>query len=735
MARALKWIAIVVVTLLVLLLGLVAAILLLVDPNDYRDEIAQQVEKATGRELTIEGDIDLTFFPWLGLELGRTRLADAPGYGEQPFLALDRARLRVQLLPLLDKRVVLDKILLEGVTARLIVNPQGQANWQELADRFAKDETAPAEPPPPAPEEEGAGGPPVVLESLGGVELNNATLIYDDRQSGKRYQLSPFNAEVSSLDLNEVIPVTASWVLQGSDLPRLAGELGAQLRFDQATQKLGITDLALKLVASGEQIPSGELTTNIQGALQADLSAGRYDVPRLVVEAAGVTLRAEAEAVMQEGGVAASARLLVPAFNARELMQRLGMEAPAMADAQALGRVALEAAVKYAGTTLSVDALKLQLDDTTVTGEATVSSFAPPTADFRLAVDQIDLDRYLPPPSEEEPAPAAGTETAGEPELPVEMLRALDVDGAIRIGQLQVKGATLSDITVELHAQDGRLRLSPLQAQLYQGQLNAALGLDVSGPTPRLEVEQRLSGVQVNPLLQDLADVDRLSGMAEMAMNLSSEGLSMDSLLSKLDGQARFQFANGAIEGINIAHQIRSAQARLKGEAAPAADTAQRTDFSTLAGSFSVDDGTLVNRDLALSSPLMRVTGEGKLNLADLALDYLLTVNLVGTLKGQGGESLQELNKIPIPVRIGGSVTDPKVRVDLVEALKQSQGERLKAAEAELKAKAAAEEARLKAEAEAKEAELKAKAEAERKRLQQEAEDKAKQKLENLLRR
>src|SRR5699024_6553349 len=116
MARALKCILIAVVTLVVVLAAAVITVVVLVDPNAYKDEIAQAVEQRTGRKLTIAGDIDLTFFPWLGLKLGSARLSDAPGFGGQPFVQLDGARLAVAVWPLLsEQRLVLDKIVINGL--------------------------------------------------------------------------------------------------------------------------------------------------------------------------------------------------------------------------------------------------------------------------------------------------------------------------------------------------------------------------------------------------------------------------------------------------------------------------------------------------------------------------------------------------------------------------------------------------------------------------------------------
>ena len=77
------------------------AISLFFDPNDYRDRIADEVRRETGRELNIEGDLGLSLFPRFGIELGKTTLGNAPGFGSEPFLSFEEARLSVEIMPLI----------------------------------------------------------------------------------------------------------------------------------------------------------------------------------------------------------------------------------------------------------------------------------------------------------------------------------------------------------------------------------------------------------------------------------------------------------------------------------------------------------------------------------------------------------------------------------------------------------------------------------------------------------
>lgn len=735
MARALKWVLIVVVGLVVLAAAGVAIILAVVDPNDYRDEIAQEVERRTGRELVIEGDIDLTFFPWLGLELGRTRLADAPGFGDEPFVSIDSARLAVALWPLLsERRVVLDKIVLDGLNLRLIRNAEGVANWEQLIEQVSSDKPEPA-PTEPQPQEPQDGGASVAVESLGGLEINNAQLLYEDRQADQRYLLSPLNVEVSALDLADPIPVQASWVLKASEQPDVAGELSARVRYDQAAQQLAVENLALDLLAKGEQVPSGELPLSLRGDLAADLAQDVYKAPALVLQAAGVELRASLEAQRQGEALVATGQLDVPAFDARQLMQRLAIEPPTTADPQVLTDVSAQARFRYADGGLALPQLQLELDDSTLQGSAAITAFSPLAANFKLAVDQLNLDRYLPPQAEEGAEPVAGEGEAPAPapteeaatELPVELLRELNLDGVLTIGQLTARGLKVNDFRAELRAKNGQIRLEPMTAQLYDGAYRGTLRLDASGAEPTLALEQQIDSVQAGPLLQDLTGEARVLGRGNLMLNASTQGATVEDLLRDLDGKASFKFLDGAVAGINIAGLIREAQARLTPQAAAADEAEPTTDFSVLAGSLTVEDGVVANRDLNLKSPLLRVIGEGKVNLLTQELAYLLTVNLVKSLEGQGGKELTDLSKIPIPIRITGSFSDLNFKVDLLEAIKQSQGARLKELETEAKA-------RLEAERQEAEEKVRQRVEEEKQELRGKVQEKAGEALRDLFR-
>ena len=107
-------------------------IFLIFDPNKYKAEITTMVHKATGRELTIQGDLKLSLFPWLGVETGVMTLNNLPEFGRQPFAKIDAAAIKVKLLPLLHKDVEVDTVTLNGLYLNLILQKYGSTECHHL---------------------------------------------------------------------------------------------------------------------------------------------------------------------------------------------------------------------------------------------------------------------------------------------------------------------------------------------------------------------------------------------------------------------------------------------------------------------------------------------------------------------------------------------------------------------------------------------------------------------------
>ena len=130
--KALKILGWIIGGLLVVILAAVVILSLMFDPNDYKDTVAELVREQTGRELVIEDDLELSVFPWLGVETGAVSLSNAEGFGDQLFARLERMQVRVRLWPLLSRQVEMGEIILSGLRLNLARDSEGRTNWDDL---------------------------------------------------------------------------------------------------------------------------------------------------------------------------------------------------------------------------------------------------------------------------------------------------------------------------------------------------------------------------------------------------------------------------------------------------------------------------------------------------------------------------------------------------------------------------------------------------------------------------
>jgi len=612
-------------------------IIFIVDPNDYKPQIANLVEDATGRTLTIEGDIKLTFYPWLGLQLGKVSLGNAPGFDAPEFAKIDQARVQVKLLPLFKKHLEIGTILLEAATINLTRKPDGHTNWEDLV--------APSEDKPK--ESTSLKG-----FKIDGLDLRHAKIVWNDQRANSRYILSDLNFKTSALVQNEPVKLQFNTAL---DITTLTGQidLNTQLTFDLENQQYQLEPLQIAVTVQGDNIPEGKQTLSLNTQeIDIDLNKETLDAETFTLEAFGIKLNGQVDIKQMLSQPSLQGSLKVPAFNPRQLLQRLGQAVPTD-DPKALDSLSLETQLQG-----GLANIKIQLDNSHLEGQISVEQDS--TIAFNLNLDQIDIDRYLPP-SEEAKAnqPASPAPSSEKELLPLEMLRALNLNGTLKVAQLKAANLKLNDLLLEVSAKQGKIKVTP-KATLYQGNYQGNLTLDAQTNSPRIHLDQNLSNVQASPLFKDLVDQDQITGTANLTSQLTSEVTTYEQLLNSLTGNLNFTFLDGVFKGLNIEHSIRQARALLKGEALLDDKTAQ-TDFENLRGTFQFKDGNIYNDDLSLTSSRLRVKGTGQIgiNSQELNFDLKTVITDTGDYK-----NLEALKGTAIPIKVTGYLKSPKLSVD-----------------------------------------------------------------------
>jgi len=650
MVKLLKYTLYLASLLVVLFVALVIAVSVLVDPNDYKGELTEKVQQATGRSLNIEGDLSLSFFPWFGIEIGKTELGNAPGFDGKVFAKMDQVAVNVQVLPLLRKQLVIDEVVLDGLSVHLMRNAQGKTNWDDLLSASTSKKKAPQKMPSRNDTgkdmQEHHEGMDDMMKGLdiGGIRISDASLEWDDRKNKVSWSLHDMNLKIGAVATDKPVSIKLSVVATdknvGKDYPL---SLSTVLTMNYEKHQMQLSDLELSLAdltLKGQVFMSGE-----DFQLEGKLSSNEF-VPR-------------------------------------DLLAGLGIVLPATQDATVFGKASLSTAFNMIDNSLSLDNLVIKLDDTSVQGNVKVAPLSPAGIHFKLAVDELDADRYLPPVSKVAEKPAtqqhqAATATDDAPlPIPAKMLRGLDIRGQLTIGKLKAYGIRSSDIRMSLSADKGLIKISPATAKLYEGVYAGDIKINVRGKTPVFSINEKLTGIQAAPLLKDVADIKLLSGRADTSARVTTRGNSIAQLRKGLNGKMSFSFTDGAIEGVNIAHMLRKANATLTGAPQPP-DEPEKTDFTSLSGTAKIVNGVIQNNDLLATSPLLRITGNGQIDLVREIIKYRVKTVVVATLEGQGGASLEKLKGVPIPVKITGPLRDPKFKVELGKVLTQQQKAKLK---------------------------------------------------------
>lgn len=675
MGRIFKVLGWLVGMLLILMIAAIVLVPMLVDLNDHKDKIIAEVNRATGRNLTINGDIGLSLFPRFALDLNGMSLSNAQGFGGEQFAAVKRAQIRVNILPLIfQKTLEADTILVDGLTLNLAKAADGTTNWDDMMGRAktAEEESSHVE-------QSGADG--MLAFSIGGVSISDARIVWDDRSSGERYNIADLNLETGEIVPGRSVDVSFGTILE-SQKPQMRGEikLTGRLLLDEASQTISLDNLDVKTDVSGEGLPESGITALLQADIRYDQAHDALDIKGINLTSGALMLSGELQGLALQTKPALEGNLKLARFSPREWMEEFDLPVPETADPKVLQALDFSAGIDAGDDHVTLKQIEMKLDQTSVKGDFELINFAKPTYLFSLHVGEINLDRYLPPANPDTPtARGSGQGSAGDESLfPVETLRQLSMDGKLLIDSLTVNQLNAEAVQLKIRSRDGKLTVDQQIGRFYDGLQKGSLSLDVSGKTPSLKVTQKLSRILAGPLLMDLTGEDTLLGSGDLDLDLTSSGSSINQLKRALNGNLSFNFRDGAVKGFNLAKMIRETRAKLSGEATELYNQPEQTDFSELTGSASIVNGVVNNQRLLALSPYLRVEGSGTANLVQESLDYAIRPVFVNTPKGQGGEGLEELVGIPIPVKIKGPWSNPGFNIELAKVLEEQQKARLK---------------------------------------------------------
>jgi AsmA protein len=633
----------------------VAAISLMIffDPNDFRDRISAAVKEETGRDLVISGDISVSVFPWLAVDIGRTELGNAAGFGDEEFLSFEKASLSVRIVPLIIRQeITVGTASLDGLVVNLAVARNGTTNWQDLAD--GGDTSAPTQ------ESDSSAA-----FDVASISVSDANVRYADAAAGTTYSISGLSFETGRIAVNTPIDIRAEF-----DFDATPGELGGHLAIRGTTT---VTADATQISLEGLNV-SGALRGLVAGAtefnfdsreIHIDTDAQSINPGEMDLTVLGMAMAANVEPFSYAGTPQPVADLRVATFSLKELLQKLAIEPPLTADANALERVSFSAKAALGENAISLSSMTLELDDSTMTGTLSLPITASGALGFDLEVDSIVLDGYMAPVDD---SAAVAADESGDIEIPADLIRTLNAKGSFRIRQAYLAGMEFSNMELGVNSAGGKLRLNPLRAEFYEGSYAGDVRIDASGDVPSVSANESISDVNLGAMMKAMYDVDNITGTVNGKFVLGGKGQTLAAIQRDLDGNMSIALADGAWEGTDVWHQLRSARAMYRQEPVPEPTLPARTEFTAVTATGTVTDGIFRNEDFLAELPFLRLNGKGMVDLGTSEVDYAMEVRVFDRPEFMAGASAAEIadfTKTVVPIKITGQLSSPIVRPDI----------------------------------------------------------------------
>jgi AsmA protein len=696
-----KRIAIALVALFLIVATAAAVFVATFDANRYKSVAIDWMKAERQRTLAIDGPIELSIFPRLAVKLSKLRLSER-GRAEE-FAAVDEASLALEVLPLLRKQVIVDRVSARGVRALLTRDAKGVRNIDDLLAKPAASAPAAASAP---------SSTPAMRFDVGSVVLEDARLTLRDQQANLEGTVSVASFKSGRLTPGVETPVTikAAIDLQQPQALKLGVEGQTALTFDLDRASAALKDAHLKI--NGETLATKNLNATLdakrllygasdqkleldalklalagrQGAVPFELS---LDWPRLAVagdkldgsafngrfklEGAnaltgtfesgapsggfdsvrlpGFGLKVEGSMGARKIDAAAKTNLTLRPANSAAAMDKLELRAtvadPGLAPLQlALGGNA-SADTRGAQWALQGSLNTNRFDSS---GKAEFGK-AVPTLQATARFDRLDLNQLL-----ASNQPAAANAPAAPADTPVDLSGLNAINGRFNLsaGQFVFRQYKVSDSKLDASLDGGVLRIARLTGGAWGGAIDASGSADAK--SKRVTVKLNANGVNVNALLKDVAGKDLLDGTGRVSADVNTAGASLGALRSNLAGTAALQLRDGAIKGVNLARSIRQAKAALsmKQDALTKAQASEKTDFSELTATAQIAGGAARSNDLDVKSPFLRIGGAGTFDIGRGRIDYTARATVTGAATGQDGAELAALRGVTVPVLLSG---------------------------------------------------------------------------------
>ena len=453
---------------------------------------------------------------------------------------------------------------------------------------------------------------------------------------------------LAGLDITEVLVA-----IEQPDLAEVVQSLNLNVSVNGRRDNLRLHPLNLDLILSGPRIPNSPVTLALDSNIVLNLEDETLESESFSLAGLGLNLQGNLNALDIMSDISYNGQLTLTAFNLRRFMQQMNQSLPTTIDNSVFQELALNTTFSGSNNDIRLSNLDIILDDSQFNGNITVAGFDNSAVDFDLAINKINLDHYLAPESDS----PAGNEITNT-ELPVEILRNLNLKGDLNVKQLTYSNLNLSDLVLSINASDGQLALAPITANLYQGNYAGDIRLSVNTDTPVASIDTNLTGVNLVPLLQDFMDASYVSGNGNIQLSLTGRGSDTATIKRNLNGAGSLALQNGTLEGVDVGSVLNQVETMIREQRPRSVVRGERTPFENFSATIDVSNSIVSSNDLLIESSGFDITGRG--TLVDLSNDAI-AFNLIASVDETPASDEQEYDIVGynLPIACSGTLSSP----------------------------------------------------------------------------
>ncbi len=612
MKRLIKILAVIGVLVIALIVAGVA-ILKSMDFNEYRAVIAEQVKDATGRDLLIEGNLDLQISLSPSVAVDGVTFANAEWGSSPEMISLESLSAEMELLPLLSGDVQVTRVVLQGVDVLLETNAAGEPNWEfSPGDGMSEKE---------APEPDGETTLPVVHS----VQVRDVNLTYRDGVTG----------DVQKVSLNVL-----------------------ELKSDGASSPM---NLLLETIYNQEAI---EITGTL-GSIDA-LSGNKIFPLKLDIAALGADIEIDGTVSEPRNAKGLNLGFSVKTENIAAVVGRAilmaGVDGGAPLPAKPFSA---SGALRDGANAWAVDGLSLTIGGSDLAGNIAVGlGSTRPDISADLSSTLFDLADILV--EEQGGGDVAVSETSTTTDdgrvfpndpLVLDGLKSVDAKVAFKGATVNAQDITLTDVSAKLVLENGRLAVSPFGLTFGGGRIGGDVTLDGSGSAAKLSMAVDGKQIDYGQILKDMVGEESVTGKLDMTAQLRGSGASVRALMAGLDGKLRVQSENGFIDSGALAFATGPLTALFEGEDAK--------KLRCVVVDFGITKGQAASKAIVIETGGLSIVGEGGIDLAEEKLALRFDPRAKNTSFASAAE---------IGIVVGGTLKKPSVGPDVGDVAAEAAG-------------------------------------------------------------